>query len=118
MNFPFEQVHKIWKKASNDGELQIITAASKVNSRPQEAKFGALEPPSPQEPKPQGGAPLTRRKEKNEFSIRTGPENMETNASETQITPQIITSAPKVNSQPQEAKNCALEPPYPQDPKP
>ena len=51
----------------NASEPQMTTAASKVNSRPQEAKVGSLEPPSPQEKKPQGGAPLTRREEENEF---------------------------------------------------
>ena len=35
----------------NASEPQMTTAASKVNSRPQEAKVGALEPPYRQEPK-------------------------------------------------------------------
>ena len=39
------------KNASNNGEPQITTADPEVNSRPQEAKVGALEPPSRQEPK-------------------------------------------------------------------
>ena len=80
-----------------------------VNSLSQEANFGALEPPSPQEPKPQGGALFTRREEKNEFSIQKGQEKTKKNASKLQIT----TATPEVKSQPQEAKFCALEPPYP-----
>ena len=41
-NFPFKQVHKIWKNARKS---QIIMAAPKVNSQPQEANVFALKPP-------------------------------------------------------------------------
>ena len=51
-------------------------AAPEVNSRPQDAKIDALEPPSRQELKPEDSASLTRRQEEKGFSIRTGPENM------------------------------------------
>ena len=44
----------------NASEPQITMAAPEVNYQPQEAKIGALEPPSPQEPKSQGGARLIR----------------------------------------------------------
>ena len=40
---------------------------------------------------------------------------MKKNASAPQIIIQIITAAPEVNSQPQEANLCELEPPSPQD---
>ena len=55
------------KNASDDGEPQIATVAPEVNSLSQEANFGALEPPSPQEPKPKGGDLFTRREEKKHF---------------------------------------------------
>ena len=44
------------KNTSDDSEPQITMAAPKVNYHPQEASDGALEPPSLQKPKPQGGA--------------------------------------------------------------
>ena len=69
-----KKCQKYEKYASNDGESQITMAAPEVNSQPQEASGGALEPPSPQEPKLQGGAPRTRRDEKNIFFIQTGAE--------------------------------------------
>ena len=47
------------KKNSDDGKPQITIAAPGVNYRPQEAKIGALELLSPQEPRTQGGDPLT-----------------------------------------------------------
>ena len=153
-------------------------AAPEVNYRPQEASGSALEPPSPQEPKPQDDALPTRREEGNEISIQTGPENIKkrqrrwqtqkfygrsrsqfsiprskfwrtrtTISSRTKITRrrsvykkrrekrifhskrsrkneknasklQITTATTEVNSQPQEAKICTLEPPYPLEPKP
>ena len=51
----FSCVKKRWKcdkNDSNNGKPQITMAAHEVNSRPQEASAGTLEPPSPQEPKP------------------------------------------------------------------
>ena len=72
--FRSNRSRKYEKQFSNDGKPQINTTAPEVYYRPQEAKLGALEPPSPPEPKLKGGATLTRRKEGNKFSIRIGPE--------------------------------------------
>ena len=65
------------KNASYDDKPQITMSDPEVISWPQDVSGGALEPPSPKKPKAQGGAPLTRREEENEFPIQTGPEHME-----------------------------------------
>ena len=60
------------KKISNDVKPQITTAATEVNSPPQEASDVSLNSSSHQEPKLKGGFPFAREEELPQVTIRRG----------------------------------------------